>query len=135
MRIVDQDFNDVVDPDLLLGYLINGEAPKIGALETIDRIEKFGLEPEDYEPVQIYYLHPIVTPQQQLADLQAQLAQSDRRVLEALESLLPREYASLLAERQAMRDELSIVSEAIESSISNNPDLPLIDINEKKKKE
>lgn len=57
MRIVDQDGNDLENPDLALGALTQVNIVRKDAA-PIDDVTKFAWADEDWEPVMVYVPHP-----------------------------------------------------------------------------
>ena len=53
MRTIDQDGNDIINPDLVAGRLVDWRAPRKNAV-PIDDITKFVWEDSDFEDVKMY---------------------------------------------------------------------------------
>lgn len=54
MRIIDEDGNEVENPDLTKGELVDTLYAPPEAYDTIDNVTKFALEPEEFEHLYVY---------------------------------------------------------------------------------
>lgn len=80
MRIIDENWNEVTDPDTEAGYLSEPMPfPKPGAYDTIDNETKFALDDDDYEIAQVYYRYT----DEELADIKRREQEAaERQTLE-----------------------------------------------------
>lgn len=94
--------------DLETGYLQQETIIRPDAT-PIDDVTKFAWADEDYETIQRY----VVVPEEQrraqrIAWLKAQLSATDYAVIKIAEgAAAPEEYADVIAQRQAWRDEIN----------------------------
>ena len=91
------------------GYWIKGTRAKEGAYETIDNVTKFALDDSDYEEYEEWAEY---TPEEyaegRIAELKQLLADTDYVAAKIAEGAATREdYADVLAQRQAWRDEIN----------------------------
>lgn len=92
------------------GYYIKGRRAKEGAYDTIDNVTKFALVyPDDYEEYEEWVEY---TPEQyaegRIAELKKLLSDTDYVAAKIAEGAATREdYADVIAQRQAWRDEIN----------------------------
>ena len=91
------------------GYWTMGRRAKEGAYETIDNVTKFALDKSDYEEYEEWVEY---TPEQyaegRIAELKKLLADTDYVAAKIAEGAATREdYADVIAQRQAWRDEIN----------------------------
>lgn len=91
------------------GYTIKRKRAKEGAYETIDNVTKFALDDSDWEEYEEWVEY---TPEQyaegRIAELKRFLADTDYVAAKIAEGAATREdYADVLAQRQAWRDEIN----------------------------
>ena len=91
------------------GRYISTERIKEGAYETIDNVTKFALDKSDYEEYEEWVEY---TPEQyaegRIAELKKLLADTDYVAAKIAEGAATREdYADVIAQRQAWRDEIN----------------------------
>ena len=80
MRVVNENFETITEYDLTLGRLVDTVAIKEDAT-PIDDIEKFAWANEDYEQVQMYVPNPILTAEEQIAELKRELESTDYKII------------------------------------------------------
>ena len=113
MRVVNKNFETITDYDLNLGRLESAMAIKVDAT-PIDNVEKFAWYEEDWEEVQMYIPNPIISTQDQIADLKRELESTDYKIIKCSECQMlglemPYDIAALHAERQAIRDKINVL--------------------------
>lgn len=91
------------------GYTIKRKRAKEGAYETIDNVTKFALDASDWEEYEEWVEY---TPEQyaegRIAELKRFLADTDYVAAKIAEGAATREdYADVIAQRQAWRDEIN----------------------------
>lgn len=94
--------------DLTTGYLQEETVIRTDAA-PIDNITKFAWADEDYETIQRYVAVPEKQRQaQRIAWLKGQLSTTDYAVIKIAEGVAtPEEYADMIAQRQAWREEIN----------------------------
>lgn len=110
MRILDAKDLELTETqcDLTTGFLREEVVIRADA-DPIDNIKKFAWADEDYETIQRY----VSMPQEQreadrIAWLKGQLSATDYAVIKIAEgAATPEEYADVIAQRQAWRDEIN----------------------------
>ena len=111
MRVIDQNQHTLTDYDLSSGTLVATVVIRPDA-EPVDNVTKFAWEEGDYEQVQMYIPNPKKSPAQQLAELKAQLAATDYKIIKSSEyqligKALPYDVEQLHAQRQMLRDQIN----------------------------
>lgn len=117
MRVIDEKGQSVTHYDLSAGRLIDAIVIRPEAA-PIDNATKFAWEDGDYEKVQVYIPNSEETPEQKIAQLKAQLAATDYRIIKCAEHRLlelptPYDMAQLHEQRQALRDEINRLEGAL----------------------
>lgn len=94
--------------DLSCGYIVEGERLKAGAAPVDDTV-KFVYEDDDFEHFREFrYYTEQDRAQRRIAALKARLAETDYVAVKLMEGTATREeYADLIAQRQAWRDEIN----------------------------
>ena len=91
------------------GYWKRGTRAKEGAYETIDNVTKFALDDSDYEEYEewVEYSHEEYA-EGRVSELKQLLADTDYVAAKIAEGASTREeYADVIAQRQAWRDEIN----------------------------
>lgn len=123
MRILDEQGNEIENPDLEIGYLVNEKIVKPGAYETIDNMKKFVLADDDYEEIIRYR---VIDEQERISrriqELKRNLSESDYIAAKTMDTIVlcntaskllttlgnvRAEYADKIEERQKWRDEIN----------------------------
>ena len=123
MRVINQKKETLLECDLTKGYLrkrkiLRPDAVPIGTEITVEKDgttvtqKKRFWTAEDFEEVQMYIPYREKTAAEKIAELKAQLAATDYKVIKCSECQLlgqemPYDVAELHAERQAIRDEIN----------------------------
>lgn len=122
MRVVDEQGNNVTEPDLNYGYLIEHQVLRDG-VEPIDNEVKFAYADDDWEDVLLYVSVPVSKKiEAEIVDLRHKLADTDyiaSKLMDALVSCTSlsgilkelaafnAEYADYLKNRQSWRDRIN----------------------------
>lgn len=111
MRFINENYETITEFDLSIGRLVETVVIKADA-EPIDNENKFAWADEDYEEVQMYIPNPILTAEEQIAELKRELESTDYKIIKCSEHQLlgldmPYDVAELHAERQAIRDKIN----------------------------
>lgn len=111
MKTVNENFEEITNYDLSLGYLQVVSIIKEDAI-PIDDITKFAWADEDWENVQMYILYPELTIEEQILKLKQELASTDYKIIKCSECLMlnmdmPYDVATLHVERQVIRDKIN----------------------------
>ena len=91
------------------GYLTMGRRAKEGAYETIDNVTKFALDDSDWEEYEEWVEYTAEEyAEGRIAELKRLLADTDYIAAKIAEGAATREdYADVIAQRQAWRDEIN----------------------------
>lgn len=108
MRVINYKCETITEYDLSAGRLIPATVIRADAT-PIDNITKFAWTEEDYEEV---WLYVVITAEEKIAKLKAQLSATDYKIIKCSECQLlgielPYDIAELHAERQKIRDEIN----------------------------
>lgn len=111
MRVINKKGETITDYDLSKGRLITKKIVRKDA-KPIDNKTKFAWNKDDFEEVQMYVPNRIKTTAEKIAELKAQLAATDYKVIKCSECQLlgqemPYDVAELHTERQAIRDQIN----------------------------
>ena len=111
MRVINQNKETITEYDLTAGKLVPVTVIREGAA-PIDNAKKFAWADEDYEDVLMYVPDPVKTTKQQIAELKAQLAATDYKIIKCSECRLlgieiPYDVAELLSLCPAIRDRIN----------------------------
>ena len=117
MRVIDEKGRTVTNFDLSAGRLVDAIVIRPQAT-PIDNVTKFAWEDGDYEKVQVYMPNAEEDPEQKIAQLKAQLASTDYRIIKCaeyrlLELPMPYDMAQLHEQRQVLRDEINSLEGAL----------------------
>ena len=115
MRVINENRETVTEYDLSTGSLVPATVVREGA-KPIDNVKKFAWADEDYEDVLMFVPNPVKTITQQVAELKAQLAATDYKVIKCSECQLlgmemPYDVAALHAQRQEIRDQINALEQ------------------------